>query len=186
MYQRVKSYTMLTEPQFISLCSFFRQVPANKTVVIAGTYRGGDAMAMRLIEPNTNIIVIDSFKGLQKPSEYDHKEYTREGLFACSLDKYLEGFTHLGITPPDQIYEQFITSKSLEPIRVDDLALLWMDLDQYEPTKAILAHFLPQISKDTIILTHDYGFGHTPGVKQACDEFSGQWIHQNGISQFIR
>jgi hypothetical protein len=185
IYQQVSQYTSLTEEQLISLCSFFKLLPKDKTLVIAGTYKGGDAMAARLLIPNANIVVIDSFQGLAQPAPEDQPEHGRTGRFACPVDEYLAGFKAMNIISPDKIYQQFITNESIKEVKVHDLGLLWMDLDHYLPTKVVLSYFWPQITKETIVITHDYGFWHTPGVKIACDEFYNKVIHKDGITQLI-
>lgn len=142
-------------------------------------------MAARLLMPHAHIVVVDSFQGLAKPEKEDHLEHGKEGRFMCPLDEYLAGFKTMDIVPPDKIYQQFITSDSIKEVKIDNLGLLWMDLDHYLPTKTVLSHFRQQITKETIVITHDYGFWHTPGVKKACDEFYNKVIHKNGITQLV-
>jgi hypothetical protein len=50
-------------------------------------------------------------------------------------------------------------------------ALVHLDSDLYEPTRAALAFFYPRLSSGALVILHDYGSGHWPGVTHAVDEF---------------
>ena len=50
------------------------------------------------------------------------------------------------------------------------LALVNLDADLYDPTKAGLEYFYPLVSPGGVIIIHDYNF-KWPGIKKAVDEF---------------
>jgi len=50
-------------------------------------------------------------------------------------------------------------------------ALVHLDCDLYEPTRAALHFFYERLSPGALVILHDYASGHWPGVPQAVDEF---------------
>jgi hypothetical protein len=52
-------------------------------------------------------------------------------------------------------------------------ALVHLDCDLYEPTRAALAFFYPRLEPGGLVVIHDYSSGHWPGVPQAVCEFLG-------------
>jgi len=50
-------------------------------------------------------------------------------------------------------------------------ALVHLDCDLYEPTRAALDFFYPRLSTGALVIVHDYSSGHWPGVPQAVHEF---------------
>jgi hypothetical protein len=45
----------------------------------------------------------------------------------------------------------------------------------YEETKDVLEYWFPKMSKGDVIAIDDYGLGQWHGVKEAVDEFCGDW-----------
>jgi hypothetical protein len=159
-------------------------------VVIAGTYKGGDAMATRVVAPDRDLLVIDSFEGLSNPQEEDACEKTmRSGAFDNGgVSQYLAGFTREGLREPDQIEKMWITEDTIKDIPSINIAFLWLDLDLYEPTLACLRHFGPMMVTGGIMMTHDFGFEQTPGIEKACLEYGGDWkkVFSNMYEQIRR
>jgi len=156
-----------------------RELPPEGDILIAGTARGGDVMSIRQVIPKSRkIVVIDSFKGLDKPGKEDENpEMTmKQGALACSIDQYRQNFQDAGIAGPDEIYKMWITPESLNTLKQRPLALLFTDLDHYQPAKACYKHLIPWVIEGGVVLTHDYKFRLTPGVTQAAEEYApGQW-----------
>ena len=146
-------------------------------IVIAGTYKGGDAMATRIVAPDRKLLVIDSFEGLSELQNEDNcKKVMKAGSFSNGgVDQYLKNFEDVNIPQPDQIEKMWIDGKTIKEISTRKIAFLWLDLDLYEPTIACLRHFEPMMVKGGIIMTHDYSFEQTPGIEKACKEFGGKW-----------
>lgn len=185
IYNTIKEYTALTEKEINWLIETSKNAPSGN-IVIAGTYKGGDAMAIRLANPNKRIIVIDSFEGLADPEPEDiveekvnattmvAKEFSADGL-----ENYLSNFNKLKISQP-HCFKMFITEETIRQIKIDNISMMWLDLDHYLPTKVCLEYFHDKLNKDAIIGCHDYGFVRCPGVKRACDSYSNQWVHGAG------
>lgn len=177
IYNRICSYTALTETEINGLITAVRQAPKGN-VVCAGVWKGGDVMAMRLAAPQRNIIAIDSFEGLASPHGQDKTEHTMQaGEFNIGGKINFENnFKIINLMPP-KIYQMFITYDTLKEVTEDNIAMLWLDLDHYMPTKACLEFFKPRLVPKAIVMIHDYGFERCPGIKKACDEFGGSWVH---------
>jgi len=146
-------------------------------IVIAGTYKGGDAMATRIVAPDKELLVIDSFEGLSKlTNEDDCEKLMKAGSFSNGgVEKYLKGFEEMNLESPDQVEKIWINEKNIKEIEERKISFLWLDLDLYEPTLACLKHFEPMMVEGGIMMTHDFGFEQTPGVEKACLEFGGDW-----------
>lgn len=150
------------------IASHFPLLPQGD-LVCAGTFRGGDAMMMRQLLPDRNVVVIDSFRGVSKPGEFDSIPF---GEYACSLREYHANFRAAGITPPEEIYPMWIDPRSLEIIPHRPIALLWIDLDQYHPCLSILRYFCNDLVSGSIVLIHDFDSSVCPGIRKAFEIFS--------------
>lgn len=160
---------MTTEKEHIFLQKLSQKYPRGD-FLIAGTYDGNDVMAIRKVS-DRHITVIDSFLGLSVPSEQDVTEHM---MIAgeCNiggLDRYLENFRSKNIKPPEEIYPIWITQDSIKNISERQIAVLFLDLDHYLPTKICLEYFGRWTTG--AILVHDYDYKRCPGIKIACDEY---------------
>lgn len=180
VFNKVKDFTALTEIEIEAIVKKVKEAPEGK-IVCAGVWKGGDVMAIQMTSPSREVIVIDSFCGLAPPSKQDETEDTMiDGEFDIGgIEIFNENFRAMGLQAPKS-YQMFIDEDSIRQIAEEDIALLWLDLDHYTPTKACLEHLSPFLVNSAIIMTHDYGFERCPGIKIACDEFSNGWEHLAG------
>lgn len=148
-------------------------------ILVAGTERGDDVRCLMKVNNSRNIIVIDSFAGLAKPTKEDTAEgvdYMKEG--ECNikgLERYLDTFKRKGTAPPKEIYQMWITRENLSVIPKRPIGMMFLDLDHYAPTKACLEYFKDWMLRPAMIVVHDYGFVRCPGIKKCCDEFATGW-----------
>ena len=177
-----RGYSMLGWPGHPDLDNWIdiinNTIPDTGDILICGTARGGDVMALRRLLKNTDrhITVIDSFKGLGEPHEKDKGTILKEGDFSYSKKEYLSFFDKTCTKPPDEIHQLWINDKNLKKVKKRELALLFVDVDQYSPAKACYEYFIPWVMEDGLVLTHDYNFEGTPGVKIAAEEYApGRW-----------
>lgn len=192
IYDRVQKYTSLFPPEIEFLTNAVKEAPKGD-VVVAGTYKGGDVMSMMLQDPSRDYHVIDSFEGLTNPVKEDIVESDDPelstmiaGEFSCGgINKYLDNFKEAKIMAPT-VYKMFITEDSIKNILPEKIAVLWLDLDHYAPTKICLEYFDKFLVEGAIIGCHDYGFVRCPGVKPACDKYSDKWSHAAGGIFYIR
>ena len=164
--------TLLNKACLMFLQAMVVDLPISATVVCGGVYRGGDIVAMHEIRPDLKFIAIDSFLGLADPCEQD---IAPRGAVAGECNAGGVEVFRANVEGIDvEIHQCWISDDTLAPLDFGTVDMLWLDLDHYEPTLAMLKKFLPHCTADAIVLTHDYGFGRCPGVKKACDEF-GKW-----------
>ena len=180
VYDKVKHYSALTSEELSYLCSVVK-IPSRGPVVVAGSWKGGDVMAMLSYSPIRDYHVVDSFRGLTNPSPEDEcgDQMVKGEFDAEGPEDYIQNFKNAGFDAGYlkyvHMHEMFITEESVKEVDIKDIAILWLDLDHYLPTKACLDHFGSSMASDGIILCHDYGFFRRPGIKKACDEFAIGW-----------
>lgn len=166
-----KKFSALT----IDECNFLYETACNipnGKVVVAGTYLGGDSAMIINSCPNP-VLILDSFEGLSEPVPEKDGPIVKAG--ECAIPHYLSFLTTLEMfecrNNDISIHKMWITLKNLnEKIADEEIALLWLDLDLYQPTLDCMIKFLPWLGTNGICLVHDYDFNRLPGVKAACDE----------------
>jgi O-methyltransferase len=168
-------YTIVPFHELLFLNYQFTLLPPGD-VIVAGTYRGGDVMFIQDRDPSRNIVVIDSFQGVHDPTELDGDNGHLRGEFACGgLEEYKANFAAAGREPPEEIYEMFITFYHLYRIQHRPIALMWLDLDHFQPTLDCLAYFENDMVPGGVILSHDYGNPKCPGIQMALEAFGREY-----------
>ncbi len=82
--------------------------------------------------------------------------------------------------------------ESLPPgFAAKSFAVVHLDCDLYEPTRAGLAFFYPRLAPGGLLIAHDYGGLYWDGVKRALDEFAREiperpiiWPDKSGTAAF--
>ena len=169
---------------------YIHEQPVPGALVECGVWRGGSVMAMafRLQQQgytNRDLWLYDTFSGMTEPSEVDIDQTT--GVLASRL---------LETTPQSQddgiwcIADRTDVRRNLEatgyPLsRVhlvegdvvdtlnhsvpEEIAILRLDTDWYESTKACLQHLYPRLLLGGVCILDDYG--HWQGARRAVDEY---------------
>lgn len=166
----------MTPTEYDFLAQLTKELP-NGDIIVAGTENGTDVRTILSADKARNIVVIDSFNGLAEPAEEDICDLVMEAgeCDIGGLENYIDTFYATGIEPPKEIYQMWISDKKLKKIKKRKIALLFLDLDHYEPTKSCLKRFKDWIVSEGWILVHDYDFVRCPGIKKCCDEISDKW-----------
>jgi O-methyltransferase len=128
-----------------------REVPGD--VAEVGVYTGGITRMLALMLPAKTVYGFDTFRGLPQLPRHT-LDFHREGEFEANVAEvtaYLPA-----------------TAKGLEKHK---FALVHLDSDLYETTRAGLAFFWPRLSEGGVIVLDDYGWRDTLGVTLAVDEF---------------
>jgi hypothetical protein len=152
-------------------------LPARGEIMICGTYQGGDVKLFRKACPSRRITVIDSFAGLADPTDQDEGSPHQAGDFSCSLEDYHRFLAGEKVRPPEEIHEMWITEENLKKVVRRSIALLWLDLDFYQPTMDCMRRFWDWVEPGGFMAVHDVGFDNCPGVTRACVDFGGAWNH---------
>jgi hypothetical protein len=180
----------MTQKEYEYLANLSKSLPSGD-VIVAGTESGDDVRTIKKANRKRNIVVIDSFEGLADPVEEDVCESTMVAgeCDVGGLEAYLQKFKDARIRPPKEIYKMWITKETLAVVPKRQVALLFLDLDHYQPTKDCLDIFKGWVVKDGVILVHDYDFIRCPGIKKCCDEFFSDWekVEETGFGiHYIR
>ena len=160
-------------------------------LVECGVWKGGSCMliARTLLECGENnrlLWLYDTFDGMTMPTDDDIEKET--GIKGDDLLKNIEKNTdkynmwayapedlvrkNMRSTkyPPDNIrYIKGKVEETLNETRPGAIALLRLDTDWYESTKAEMQTLYPLISKGGVLIIDDYG--HFEGARKAIDDY---------------
>ena len=137
-----------------------------------GVYKGDSASILHSLDPSRELYLFDTFTGFPasdlEGETGEAATYTTDDFADTDAGHVLTKFDN-----KDKIHLQKGyfpgTTKGLEEKR---FALVNLDADLYNPTKAALEFFYPRLSQGGVILIHDYNV-KWPGIIKAVDEFSG-------------
>lgn len=134
--------------------------------VEVGVYKGGTAL---LIAANSDkpVHLFDTFTGLPKPNENDnhHEENDFNDVSYEQVQELLKNY------PNAHLYKGLFPQDTGSLIENEQFSFVYLDVDLYSSTKDCLEFFYPKMVKGGIIVTDDYGWKFTDGVKTAWDEF---------------
>jgi hypothetical protein len=130
-----------------------------------GVYRGGILKMLATAHPGRTVYGFDTFAGL--PAEmWGTDELHSVGDFDDTSLRFVRAATAdspnirlvQGVFPDSAVYVK------------DRFALVHLDFDFYESTRAALEWFLPRMVAGGVIVFDDYEWEYCPGVKRAIDE----------------
>lgn len=163
-------------PDKVRFFNFWFQVERLKKENISGSfaelgvYKGDSAKLLHQMDTGRRVHLFDTFQGFTQTDLVGETgkaaTYTTKNFADTSLEKVMAKLSdekfifHKGYFPD--------TTKGLE---TEKFALVNMDADLYNPTKAGLEFFYPRLLPGGIIIVHDYN-PDWPGIMQAVDEFS--------------
>ena len=185
LLQVVRPYTMLSEARLYSLFCLAKRIcveniPGN--FVECGVAGGGStALMAAVIKRYTKqlrwLYAFDSFEGMPAPTEKDSQggipaDASGWGTGTCAAPEasVREICSKLGVSDLVHTVKGYFQD-TLPQMRdsVGMIALLHMDGDWYESTKAILHNLYDRVVNDGVIQVDDYG--HWEGCRQAVHEF---------------
>ena len=174
-----------------------RKIPGD--LVECGVWRGGNLVIAGLLRKqlgfDRQIWAYDTFAGMTPPTEADFKpgdeeldvrrkfeQLEREGRndwCYASEEDVLRNFEARVGTRAIRTVKGPVEETLREPRNLPDrIAILRLDTDFYESTKAELETLYPRLSPGGVLIVDDYG--EWAGARKALDEyFSGQavWLH---------
>ncbi len=151
------------------LLSKSRNLPGN--AVELGVYEGGNsyysALFMNLTEDRRKYILVDSFEGFGKLSEYDPIE--KKDMFKnISYEQVCNNFANFNNT---EIVKGYIP-EILNSLNDKNYSFVYYDCDLYGPALDSLNYFFPKLPEGGIFLIDDYCVTKDfLGVKKAVNEF---------------
>jgi hypothetical protein len=134
-----------------------------------GVYRGNSAalLAHYARENGRTVFLFDTFEGFNG-SDLKGIDSNKSSEFSdTSLDMVRGNVGQASVTYIKGHFPGSLTNE------IDDrrFAIVHLDCDLYEPTKAALEYFYPRLSPAGLIIMHDYSSGCWGGTKQAIDAF---------------
>ena len=187
----VRPYTRTTEPRVIALCEAVRYIVAagvEGDIVECGVWRGGSmlAAARTLVETgdtSRTLWLYDTFAGMSEPTDVDRRAVdgaTAADLLAsgahhdqvlalASLQDVERTMAISGYPTSSLRYVVGKVEETLPHTAPASIALLRLDTDWYESTRAELEHLVPRMTAGAVLIIDDYG--HWEGSRRAVDEY---------------
>ena len=171
----VRPYTMLSGGQLHNAVQAVRYVDEKRiegAMVECGVWRGGCSALMAWVGRPREMWLFDSFEGLPEPGSLDGleaKDYA--GKVIASENDVREVLTKLGVTGTIR-KGWFETTVPVASGEIGRIAILRLDGDWYESTKACLDNLYDLVAPGGVVIVDDYD--RWQGCRAAVDEFMAQ------------
>jgi hypothetical protein len=195
---RATPFTMTTRERLIALIDAVRYVVARDIpgdFAECGVWRGGSVLAViatlqDLGVDDRDIHLFDTFEGMTAPTEHDTSpvedasalatwnaaqesgERAWNGLFDdrhFNEDAVRKLLVATGYPEERLHFIRGPVEETLPENTPEQLALLRLDTDWYESTKAEMEHLYPKLETGGVLIIDDYG--HWEGARRAVDEY---------------
>lgn len=189
---RFSAFTMTSIERQWALVSAVAYLNANRVpgdIVECGVWRGGNMLLAKELckgaKPGRKFYLYDTFTGMSAPTDADvslsgqpadktfrgRQRSDHTDWVYASLDDVRDNFRSAGLLDEQVI---FVKGKVEDTLRVEtnlpkEIALLRLDTDFYESTKAELEVLYPRLVPGGIMIVDDYG--HWQGARKAVDEY---------------
>ena len=196
--ERATPFTMTTRERLVALIDAVRYVVKRDIpgdFAECGVWRGGSVLAViatlqELGVDDRDIHLFDTFEGMTAPTEHDTSavgdapavetwneaqqsgERAWNGLFDArhfNEDAVRETLLATGYPEERLHFIRGPVEETLPDHTPDALALLRLDTDWYESTKAEMEHMYPRLAQGGVLIIDDYG--HWEGARRAVDEY---------------
>ncbi len=192
IFNTVKSTTKIGKKGVdanVAAVDYIIQNNISGSIVECGVWKGGSVAAFlyQLISYNDisrDVYLFDTFTGMSEPSVHDIKNTNNQTVVEKYKKLQQETFNLWCYAPLAVVQEtiaktnypsnkiNYIKGKvedTLPTFSVNKIAILRLDTDFYESTKAELEHLYPKVSSGGIIIIDDYGVWQ--GARKATDEY---------------
>jgi O-methyltransferase len=146
-------------------------------LIEAGAWRGGASMLMRAtldsLGDSRKVVVADSFQGFPAGAGGD---LSGIDFLAVSLDEVRDSFARLGLEDGVEFVPGFF-EESLADLAGRPWAIVRLDADTYQPTRAALDALYPGLAPGGYLIADDYG--SFDDCRRAIDEFR----QEHGIAE---
>lgn len=166
----------ISEAFVLSLASY-NSCTSDGDIIEIGCAYGGSAEIILNHKPNNKkFFVCDTFEGLKDISEAeDGSSKLKNGDISISL----EAFSSTVKSHPDVIIKKgYFPDDLINDFENQKFSLAHLDVDTYESTLKSLNFLHNKMSKNSLIIVHDYN-AHLPGVTKAVDKFCPEKNIQN-------
>jgi O-methyltransferase len=164
-------------PDKVRLYNFWLQIQRiNKDKISGdiaelGVYKGESSQLLHLMAPDRTLHLFDTFEGFTgtdlQPETGVASTYSTKNFADTSINKVLK---KIGGIPENIKVHAGYFPQSASDVGDVTFALVSLDADLYNPTKAGLEYFYPRLSPGGVIFIHDYNH-KWEGLMKAVDEF---------------
>lgn len=172
-YRSVYPYTMvgpIRQANLVRLAKAIDSAGVPGAIVECGVCDGGTAALMAYASPHRPVHLFDSWQGLPETSVEDGeggKKWT--GNCVGSPRRVLKIMRKLGVDTDRLTFHRGWFKDTFPHADVEQVALLHLDADFYEPIRLCLEYWYPRVSPGGYIQFDDYE--SFVGCKKAVDEF---------------
>jgi O-methyltransferase len=144
-------------------------------LIEAGAWRGGASILMRAtldtLGAGRTVFVADSFQGF--PAADTLGDLNATDFLAVPAEEVRESFTRFGLADGVEIVPGFF-EETLPRLADGRWALMRLDADTYEATRAALDALYPGLSVGGYVIVDDYGVMDRQECRRAVDEFRAE------------
>ncbi len=206
----VAQYTMTPPQRIVALrdaVAYLVGAGIEGAFVECGVWRGGSVMVaanelLRLGRTDRDLWLYDTFTGMTQPTEFDttvdgrdaqvwyaaeraRPERGSSGVTGVPLSVVRSNVTSTGYPSERFHFVEGPVEETLPKQYPEHVALLRLDTDFYESTRAELEHLYPRLQPGGILILDDYGYWQ--GARRAVDEFFvGQSLFFHRIDESAR
>ena len=169
---KLPMHDLVRRDMLLLLCRSIEERNVAGAVAELGVYRGETAKLFHYYLPERKLYLLDTFEGFPKKAVQEEKDATG----------FETGVKHFSDTAPDLVIQHiaplndnivvlkgFFPDSVTSDIKSEKFALVHLDADLYQPTKAGLEIFYPKLNPGGIIIVHDYNAWL--GARKAVDEY---------------
>lgn len=138
-----------------------------------GVFQGETAKLLHNYFPHRRLFLLDTFEGFHETDVTQEAEETGVKTTADHFSKTSESrvLQTIGSSSDKlELIKGYFPESATQELADAQFALVHLDADLYNPTKAGLAFFYPKLSPGGILVIHD--FNAWPGVRKAVLEYS--------------
>jgi len=188
LWEQVRPHTLTSPERGYALYDGIRYlekggIPGD--IVECGVYKGGSSLlaALTLLkegQTERGLWLYDTFEGMTEPTKEDRIAFTGQAVadrfqenWWAAGEAQVRGLMNSSGYPKEKMH--FIAGAVEETLLKEipsQIALLRLDTDWYQSTKAELEILYPRLVPGGLLIIDDYG--HFTGARQAVDEYFGQ------------
>lgn len=143
----------------------------NRDVLEVGSFMGLSAFCMAIVAKSVQCV--DTFKA-NSAGQQQMSELTTYNAFVSAISRF------------NNVRHIVATSEQAALVIPSDYDMVFLDaMHTYENVKADLERWWPRIRPGGLLVCHDYGHDHFPGVKQAVDERFGPQTNTVGTLMWM-
>lgn len=121
-------------------------------------------------------VAIDSFEGMDQPTERDRDEHGILQYQKGCLNGGVEASDRVAAEPNAIVFKGFVPNVFFQ-IHLNPFAFVHLDVDQYAPTMAALDWIWPRLADGGILVAHDW----LPSSKILAAAAIDEWSAKNGL-----